>query len=66
MRINTKTDTLELTKPEEVILGKAADLITKIAKHASGKVQTAGEQAKEAVNELISELGRTEVTNAAN
>lgn len=64
MRINTKTDTLELTKPEQAIVGKAYDIIVKVAKHGSGQVQTSAEDARESVQELLTELSRAEDAKA--
>ena len=56
MRINTRTDSLELTKREHQTLADAKSLLLQISKHGSGEMAENAAQAAEDIGVVQSNL----------
>ena len=56
MRINTRTDKLDLTKQEERDLARAKKLLVDIAKHGNGTLADVADVAADKIGEVQREL----------
>lgn len=56
MRINTRTESIELTKQEQRTLENSKEILLQLAKHGDGALATAAEEAAEQVGLTLVEL----------